>query len=54
MSCEVCGRTPLEDGVTLWRQNPKGEKGVWRCTVCNKKPQDPEVEDIVNIIERGR
>lgn len=30
MKCEICNLGP-SDGVTVFRQNPKGEKGIWRC-----------------------
>jgi hypothetical protein len=50
VTCEVCGRG-MADGVSLFRQNPKGQKGVWRCRECNARPIDPEVNDIVSAIE---
>jgi hypothetical protein len=49
MKCIHCGKTPTEHGVTLLRQNPKGEVGVWACTACNKQPV--ESCEIVAIIE---
>lgn len=30
MKCEICGMGPI-DGVTVYRQNAKGQPGVWRC-----------------------
>jgi hypothetical protein len=30
LSCEVCGKGAI-DGVTLYRVNPKGRAGIWRC-----------------------
>ncbi len=30
LRCEVCGKG-LVDGVALWRANPKGKPGIWRC-----------------------
>lgn len=50
MWCEVCGRGP-QDGVTLLRQNPKGEVGIWRCESCNTQPVDP---DLAEAIELGK
>lgn len=52
MTCEICGRGPHE-GISLFRQNPTGETGVWRCAVHNEVPQDPDVVEIVTIIEQG-
>jgi hypothetical protein len=31
MKCEICNRGPME-GVTLYRANEKGVKGIWRCS----------------------
>ena len=30
MKCEICGIGSMQ-GVTLYRRNPKGETGIWRC-----------------------
>ena len=47
MHCYVCGRF----GVTLYRQNAKGQKGVWVCAEHNYKKVDPIVGEIVKILE---
>lgn len=54
-SCEICGISVVSSArpVSLTRVNPIGElPAVWRCDKClpNDCVQDPEVEDIVNII----
>lgn len=49
MKCEVCAKG-MPEGVTLWRQNAKGEIGIWRCTACNKLPRDPEIVEIVEAV----
>lgn len=41
------------EGISLFRQNEKGVKGIWRCAVHNIAPVDPEVADIVIAIERN-
>jgi len=53
MKCEICGQGPAPEdgGVTVYRQNAVGEKGVWRCAKHNVVPPDPEVADIVRAIE---
>lgn len=50
--CEVCGLGPPEDVIAVYRQNPKGQKGVWRCERHNQAPIDPDVREIVQIIEK--
>ena len=50
MKCEICGKGVL-DGVTLYRQNELGVKGIWRCTEHNQQPVDKEVQELVDIIE---
>jgi hypothetical protein len=52
-SCEVCGKGgPL---YTVFRVNPVGQQGVWRCsehlTTEQQQAIDPEVKDIVGIID---
>lgn len=53
--CEICTRGPAPEhgGVTVFRQNAKGEPGIWRCAAHNHAPVDPEVAEIVSIIEGG-
>ena len=57
MKCEVCHRGP-EQGITLYRVNPKGEIGRWRCDhhmdELQRNGVDPEVGEVVKAIERGR
>ncbi len=55
--CEICnGGGP--EGPTLFRMNEKGVDGIWRCRGCMTVEQDaaldPELVEIVEIIERGR
>ena len=55
MTCEVCGRGPLPQhgGISVFRQNEKGVKGIWRCAVHVTAPVDPEVAEIVVALERN-
>lgn len=50
MKCEICGKG-MREGVTLIRQNPKGEFGVWRCEFCNKKFTDQKLQNIIAHIQ---
>lgn len=50
MECMVCGKGPA-DGVTVFRQNPKGEIGIWACAKHSVADIDPEVQHIVNVLE---
>lgn len=53
MKCVVCGRG-MAHGVTLYRINEKGVKGVWACDQHRPAASphlDPEVREIVRIIE---
>lgn len=52
MFCEICKRKPL-DGVSLFRQNKKGEVGIWRCYDCNTKPIDTIVLETVQALEKA-
>lgn len=53
--CETCGASPLtNDRVTLLRQNPKGEAGIWRCETCNRLPVDPEMAQVLAAIQSKR
>lgn len=51
MKCEVCSASPATDSsVALFRQNPKGEIGIWRCQHCNNAPVAQEVGEITALI----
>jgi hypothetical protein len=50
MKCMVCGKG-MADGVSLFRQNPKGEAGIWACRAHRRDVPDPTVERIVNAVE---
>jgi len=45
MKCHVCGKSP-SSGTTLYRQNPKGQEGVWACA-AHSKPVDDKLVRIV-------
>ncbi len=50
MQCLVCEKGP-EVGVTVYRQNEKGQKGVWACERHRVARIEPSVDSIVRIIE---
>jgi hypothetical protein len=52
MECVVCGRSPAE-GATVFRINPKGEKGIWVCD-SHAQSDDPIVNEVVKAIQEGR
>lgn len=52
MMCEVCGQG-IVDGVALYRNNPKGEEGVWRCEFHVDQQPDDSVLEITRAIEQG-
>ena len=54
MRCEICNKGPAIDGVTVYRQNEKGVKGIWACKQHAVFKPDPEVKRIVNILEDGK
>lgn len=45
MKCFVCGKAPW-DGFNLYRQNAKGETGIWACAAHSKPVED----DLVHIV----
>lgn len=49
MRCKVCNKGPM-DGVTVFRQNKKGEPGVWACEE-HSKPIDPALYRDVAAVE---
>jgi hypothetical protein len=51
MKCEVCGMGPVS-GTSLYRINPKGEFGRWRCMVHRIPSDDVEILQIVAELER--
>lgn len=50
MKCEICGKGPAE-GVSVFRTNPKGVTGVWRCREHLETAIDPSVQQAVSVIE---
>lgn len=56
INCEICGKGPLNGGVSVLRVNAFGVDGIWRCRTCATPEQlagrDPIVADIVDIIEK--
>lgn len=48
MSCSIC-LTSVSD-TPLFRNNPKGEKAVWRCRKHLDKKPEPETEAIVRVL----
>lgn len=50
MTCHVCG-VSVKDAA-LYRQNEKGVAGAWACGQHNARGIDPEVRDIVEVIEQ--
>lgn len=50
MKCVKCGCTDKP----LFRQNEKGVPGVWACEPCSTQPIDPEVAELVAIIEADK
>jgi hypothetical protein len=49
MKCETCGHGPA-DGADLYRVNPKGQPGRWRCLQHMPSPPDPELRRIVETV----
>lgn len=50
-TCMICGKGP-HHGTTLFRQNPKGEAGIWACMAHSQQIAAPEVNKLVAVIER--
>ena len=48
MQCFKCGKSPAQ-GINLYRQNTKGEVGVWACA-AHSKPVDDELVRIVKAL----
>lgn len=53
MKCEICG-FGIADGVSLFRQNAKGEPGRWRCIDHNEIEIDSVVIDVVSALEKEK
>ena len=51
MRCAVCGKGPM-DGVTVYRVNEKGVKGVWACREHRLNPST--IQEIVDVLESGQ
>ena len=49
LKCHVCGKGPA-DGTTVYRQNVKGEIGIWACEAHNLFKPSPEVKTIVDAM----
>lgn len=52
MECYVCKKTPAQ-GTNLYRQNKKGEKGIWACSQ-HSKPVDGQLTQIVGYLQKHR
>ncbi len=53
MNCSVCGKGPKE-GVTVYRQNPKGEKGIWACEEHAVRKPDSPLMDLIKTLENQK
>lgn len=51
MKCEICGYGPTH-GTSVYRINPKGEIGRWRCMAHKPDNGDTEILRIVADLER--
>lgn len=51
LKCEVCGRTVKD--TPLFRANPTGEKGRWRCEACLDEPPSDVVLAVTDSIQLG-
>ncbi len=49
--CAFCGDDAMI-GVPLFRQNAKGQPGIWACKAHTRAPIDPGVEQITSCIAR--
>lgn len=50
MNCRKCNRIPINGA--LYRQNPKGERGIFVCIECLQKPIPQEVKEVVDAISK--
>lgn len=53
MRCETCDKGP-PDGVDLYRINPKGLAGRWRCIEHMPSPPDPDLRHIVETVSQSQ
>lgn len=51
MKCHICGKASWQ-GFNLYRQNPKGEAGIWACA-AHSKPVDDELVNIVANLQKA-
>lgn len=51
MRCENCLGEMDQVGI-LYRVNPKGEKGRWRCEACMAAPPDADLKAVTEQIRR--
>ena len=52
MKCSICGSSPLIDGISIYRNGPKGEKVEWRCLQhLDKEFKDKLIQTIAVQIE---
>lgn len=54
MECEICKRGPMQ-GISLYRANELGVKGIWRCSdhptkASFNRQQEPETASIEQAI----
>lgn len=47
--CEICSAS-VAKGASLYRVNPKGQPGIWRCIEHMDKLPDPELRQIVEAV----
>jgi uncharacterized cupin superfamily protein len=48
LKCHVCGKS-ASAGTNLYRQNPKGQPGVWACAAHSKPVEDELVRIVANL-----
>jgi len=53
MKCAHFGKSPAIHGITLLRQNPTGQAGVWACESCNRKPIPDDLAQSVAEIQHA-
>jgi hypothetical protein len=47
----MCGKKP-QDGFNLYRQNQKGDVGVWACS-SHSKPIEDELVHLVGVLQKA-